>query len=92
MLFVLVGAIGSTALGTDEQRFYNYLCLAYGGDPASFQRFVDNDVLPNERAANCAREYKQVERAFLKTIMPHVNQDMLKVVRSMDVLKPDDGK
>jgi hypothetical protein len=78
--------------GTDEQRFYNYLCLAYGGEPATFQRFVDNNVLPAERAKNCAREYQQVKRAFDKTIMPHVDQQLLKQVRSMEILRPGDGK
>jgi Putative metallopeptidase len=73
--------------GTDEQRFYNYLCLAYGADPATFQRFIDNKLLPAERAKNCSREYQQVRRAFNKTIMPHVDQELLQKVRSMEILK-----
>jgi hypothetical protein len=77
--------------GTDEQRFYNYLCLAYGAQPATFQRFVDANVLPATRAANCAREYRQIQRAFEKTIMPHVDRELMKKVQAMQILKPDDG-
>jgi hypothetical protein len=77
--------------GTDEQRFYNYLCLAYGAQPATFQRFVDSNVLPAARAANCAREYRQIQRAFEKTVMPHVDQARMAEVRKMQILRPDDG-
>jgi hypothetical protein len=76
---------------TDEQRFYNYLCLAYGAQPANFQRFVDSNVLPAKRAANCGREYRQIERSFMKTIMPHVDQELMKKVQAMQMLRPDDG-
>jgi hypothetical protein len=76
---------------TDEQRFYNYLCLAYGAQPATFQRFVDNNILPAKRAANCGREYRQIQRAFMKTIMPHVDQEVMKKVQAMQMLRPDDG-
>jgi hypothetical protein len=76
---------------TDEQRFYNYLCLAYGAQPATFQRFVDSNILPAKRAANCGREYRQIQRAFLKTIMPHVDQEVMKKVQAMQMLRPDDG-
>ena len=77
--------------GTDEQRFYNYLCLAYGAQPATFQRFVDSNILPSKRAANCGREYRQIQRAFEKTVMPHVDQARMAEVRKMQVLRPDDG-
>jgi hypothetical protein len=76
---------------TDEQRFYNYLCLAYGAQPATFQRFVDSNILPAKRAANCGREYRQIQRAFLKTIMPHVDQEVMKKVQAVQMLRPDDG-
>jgi hypothetical protein len=75
----------------DQQRFYNYLCLAYGAQPATFQRFVDSNLLPAKRAANCGREYRQVQRAFMKTVMPHVDQELMKKVQTMQMLRPDDG-
>ena len=76
---------------TDQQRFYNYLCLAYGAQPATFQRFVDSNLLPAKRAANCGREFRQIQRAFMKTVMPHVDQELMKKVQAMQMLRPDDG-
>lgn len=76
---------------TDDQRFYNYLCLAYGAQPATFQRFVDSNILPAKRAANCGHEYRQIQRSFMKTIMPHVDQEQMKKVQAMQMLRPDDG-
>ena len=38
--------------GTSSQRLYNTLCIAYGGDPATFQDFVASGWLPPERAKN----------------------------------------
>jgi Putative metallopeptidase len=76
---------------TDEQRMYNYLCLGYGAQPATFQRFVDSGLLPAKRAANCGREYRQIRRAFQKTILPHVDQEQMKKVQAMQMLRPNDG-
>src|SRR6516164_6502379 len=76
---------------TDEQRFYNYLRLGYGAQPGTFQRFVDSNLLPAKRAANCGREYQQVQRAFIKTVMPHIDQELMKKVQAMQMLRPDDG-
>ncbi len=68
--------------GTSSQRFYNTMCLAYGGDPQTFKEFVDKGWLPKDRAANCADEYKQVYRAFEKTIYPFIDQAMMKKVQA----------
>ena len=38
--------------GTAAQRFYNTLCLAYGGEREWFQDFIDKGWLPKERAKN----------------------------------------
>ena len=74
--------------GTSAQRFYNALCTAYGGDPATFKEFVDKGWLPKERAENCAAEYQQTRYAFIKTILPFVDPEMLKLVQAKDWLKP----
>jgi len=74
--------------GTSGQRFYNVLCLAYGGDPATFKEFVDKGWLPKERAEGCASEYQQTRFAFTKTILPFVDLDLLKKVQAKDWLKP----
>jgi hypothetical protein len=85
------GTMFSDVHGTNEQRLYNYLCIAYGAQPATFQRYVDTKLLPQTRAADCAREYQQVKRAFDKTILPNVDQELMKKVQAMKVLRPDDG-
>jgi hypothetical protein len=85
------GSMFSDVHGTFEQRFYNYLCIAYGAQPATFQRYVDSKLLPQTRAVDCAREYQQVKRAFDKTILPNVDQELMKKVQAMKVLRPDDG-
>jgi hypothetical protein len=78
--------------GTASQRFFNYVCLAYGGEPAAFRDYVDNGVLPKARAEGCAREYQLVRRAFAKTIYPHIDQELMKKVRSVPWLRQTDGR
>jgi Putative metallopeptidase len=81
----------------EPQRFYNYLCIAYGGAPISF-RFLarpDNNtepILPARRAGRCASEYAQVRKAFDLRIMPFVDPDALVAIRSMQWLTPTDVK
>jgi hypothetical protein len=74
--------------GTSGQRFYNTLCLAYGGDPTTFKEFVDKGWLPKERAAGCAAEYQQTRLAFVKTILPFIDQGMMKKVQATNWLAP----
>ncbi len=78
--------------GTDAQRFFNYVCLAYGGEPAAFRDYVDQGVLPKARAEGCSREYQLVQRAFAKTILPHIDQELMKKVQSIQWLRPGDGR
>jgi hypothetical protein len=78
--------------GTDAQRFFNYLCLAYGGEPDAFRDFVDNGVLPKARANGCAREHQVVKKAFAKTILPHIDQQLMKTVQSVPWLRQTDGR
>jgi hypothetical protein len=58
----------------------NYLCMAYGSDPANFQDFVDSGLLPKKRANDCPREYARLLNAFQKTMLPHIDPDKMKVV------------
>jgi len=78
--------------GMNQQRIYNYLCLGYGGDPDTFKDYVEAGLLPKERAANCKREYEQAKLAFAKTILPHIDQELMKKVQSAQWLQPNDGK
>ena len=78
--------------GTQRQRYYNYLCLAYGADPAVFQDFIDKGLLPRERSVHCQHEYEQVKRAFSKTVLPFIDQGLMKKVQAVQWIRPDDGK
>jgi len=73
--------------GTNPQRFYNTLCLGYGGDPAAFKDFVDRGWLPPGRAENCAAEYQQLKHAFATTILPFIDQEQTKAVQGRQWLK-----
>jgi Putative metallopeptidase len=77
--------------GNPIQRSYNYLCMAYGGYPDEFQDIVDSGLLPRSRAVHCAHEYKVLKAAFVQTVYPYIDQDLLKIVQSRQWLKPDDG-
>jgi hypothetical protein len=81
----------------EEQRFYNYLCIAFGGAPTSFAFLVEADenntpILPLSRARRCEGEYQQVRKAFDLRVMPFVDPDLLVTVRSMQWLLPGDVK
>jgi Putative metallopeptidase len=73
--------------GAGWQRYYNTLCLAYGADPVLFKDFVDKGDLPKGRAANCASEYQQIKFAFEKTVLPFVDQNLMKQVQAKQWLK-----
>jgi hypothetical protein len=73
--------------GASQQRYYNVLCMGYGADPQHFKDFIDKGWLPKERAAGCAAEYQQVRQAFAKTVLPFINQSLIKKVQETDWLK-----
>lgn len=78
--------------GTSSQRFYNFLCLAYGGDPDNFKDFVDRGLLPQSRAGHCAAEFQKVRRAFIKTVLPFIDADLMKKVQARKWLRPEEMK
>lgn len=61
---------GEHALG--EQRYFNLQCMIYGTDPGRFAGMVDAGDLTAERARGCAREMRQVSRAWLRLLLPHL--------------------
>jgi hypothetical protein len=77
--------------GTDAQRFFNALCIAYGSDPNGFNGFIQQKLLPKERQGRCAAEYAAAKKAFEKLILPHVDQELMKKVQQVEWLKADDG-
>ncbi len=64
--------------GLSAQRFYNLLCMAYGADPKRFDDVVRKGYLPESRAEGCADEYKQVDYAMHKLILPYTDQAIRK--------------
>lgn len=97
------GSDFSDTRGTEAQRFYNYLCVAYGGNKRTFSDFVEGDsihsggllrfdLLPLRRAVRCANEYNDLKWAFDITIMPYVNQDLLRTVLVGSWLHADEWK
>ncbi len=80
---------GAHGRDLDAQRFYNILCVAYGGDPTTFA-FLKTEL--KNREANCQSEYQQLQNSFNKTFMPHVDRGLLAKVRTVQWLKGDDGK
>jgi putative metallopeptidase DUF4344 len=86
-------------LGSPEaQRFYNFLCVAYGGDPLTFEFLVPRPrpgsglttMLTEHRARRCPGEYRQVQHAFDLRIMPFVDPQLLVKVRASQWLLPDE--
>jgi putative metallopeptidase DUF4344 len=76
--------------GETLQRFYNALCIAYGGDPDNFA-FVKRS-LPDGRSDTCRWEYLQLQRSFNDTFMPFIDRELMKKVQATDWLKLEEAK
>ena len=74
--------------GTASQRMYNALCLGYGGDPETFADFVAKGYLPKKRADHCVAEYALVRNAFVKTVLPFVDTELVKKVQQAEWMSP----
>jgi hypothetical protein len=74
--------------GTGWQRMYNALCVAYGADPVTFKDLADAGWLPAGRAKDCSAEYQQLRFAFGTTVLPFIDQPLMKKVQSMKWLTP----
>jgi Putative metallopeptidase len=77
---------------TGSQRAATFLCLGYGGDSERFKDLVEKRWLSKERSENCGREYQQVRLAFRTSMLPYVDQELLKKVQGIKWLRPDEGK
>jgi len=56
-----------------EQRYYNWMCLAYGARPALFADLVRDNVLTAERAETCQDEYRRAAYAVTKLMGPYLD-------------------
>lgn len=90
------GADFADEASPEAQRFYNYLCIAYGGDPLTFQFLAPRPGpsafprLTAERAPRCKGEYQQIQHAFDLRIMPYVDPNLLIKVRASQWLLADE--
>ncbi|HMK41621.1 MAG TPA: DUF4344 domain-containing metallopeptidase [Methyloceanibacter sp.] len=71
---------------TSMERFLNQLCLGYGNDPDRFKELADKFL--KARAPRCKDEYQQVEKAFVKTILPYIDPSLLQEVRAKHWFAP----
>jgi len=75
--------------GHAAQRYFNVVCMAYGRDPDLFADAIKLGQLPPERAATCGTEYAQFEHAFQTLILPHLDRELYKTVRSRKWLRQE---
>jgi hypothetical protein len=71
-----------TARPNEAQRFYNYLCMAYGKAPATYTFLVNASNLPTERARSCAQDFHRAARAFRNVFRDHLDTELLARVKA----------
>ena len=89
------GSAFADTTSPEGQRFYNFLCIAYGGDPNDFGGWTQapqgqDPLLPDRRAQQCGHEYQQVRAAFSLRIMPYIDPDVLLQIKAAEWLLPDE--
>ncbi|MGL4441746.1 MAG: DUF4344 domain-containing metallopeptidase [Bosea sp. (in: a-proteobacteria)] len=80
------GKIQSDPHSLPLQRMYNTLCIAFGAAPKLFEEAVKRGALPADRADGCEEEFQQVDKAFRRLLLPHVDLDVLRQVHASDSL------
>jgi hypothetical protein len=85
-------SVWSDEHGKASQRMYSALCLAYGGNPQTFQEFINRGWLPKKRADHCNQEFTQLKLAFVKTVLPFIDQDLMMRVQQTQWLTADELK
>jgi hypothetical protein len=75
----------ATDHGLPQERFYNLVCLAFGGNSQEFADFAS--FLPPTRAPNCLHEYQTLLRAFRQEMRPHLDMEQARVVLDTDWLQ-----
>lgn len=50
--------------GPDQQRYYNTVCIFFGGNPDQRHEFAKDLELPEDRAESCPFEYQQAEDSW----------------------------
>jgi hypothetical protein len=75
------GFFSDAARPLEAQRFYNYLCFAYGAQPRTYEFLVNGFNLPPERARLCREEVFKLRRAFRATFNRHVDPQLMERVK-----------
>jgi hypothetical protein len=75
------GFFSDFARTSEAQRFYNYLCIAYGARPGTYGFLVNASNLPEARARWCKQDYMKLRAAFRDTFMPHIDRALLDQAR-----------
>lgn len=76
------GSSYASSESPEAQRFYNFLCVAYGADPITFDSLATGGALPEHRLVRCPGEFQQIRKAFDLRIMPYVDPDALVKARA----------
>jgi hypothetical protein len=75
----------SSAESPEMQRFYDFLCIALGGDQVDFGSMdLPSELIAPHRFARCSDEYQKVRKAFNLRIMPYIDPDLLVRARVRD--------
>jgi Putative metallopeptidase len=87
------GSAFADTTSPEGQRFYNFLCIAYGGDSNDFGGWTEapegqDPLLPDRRARQCSHEYHQVRAAFNLRIMPYIDPDLLLQIKAAQWFHP----
>lgn len=57
-----------------EQRFYNIVCWSYGKNPQGLSYVIEDEWLPEERAARCPEEFARMAKGWDALLSPHVRE------------------
>jgi hypothetical protein len=87
-VFRQIRAMARRPDGLAEARFFNTLCLAYGGVPVHYSNFVASGLLPPDR--DCVGEYNQIKQAFATTIYPFIDQNLMRKVQQREWFLPSE--
>jgi hypothetical protein len=61
--------------GADLQRFYNLVCLFYGGNTETRAEFAEDMGLPEDRAETCEEEYALAHRSWSPVLDAALSDD-----------------
>jgi hypothetical protein len=72
----------------EARNFWGMLCMAYASDPDTFGFLAKNLDIPGNRIEKCIQDFRFVQFAFDRTILPHVDQIQMQKVRATPWLVP----